>query len=85
MAPSKADPPAWQAADDRLRDYEERWKPVVDLGMLGFSALVLFGGVGGVIALWYSRGRDKPVGLVAEYLTEPPSDLPARARGHVGG
>jgi uncharacterized membrane protein len=70
-----ANPPAWQAADDRLRDYQERWKPVVDLGLLGFSALVLFGGIGGVIALWYSRGRDKPVGLVAEYLTEPPSSM----------
>ncbi|MHB0875914.1 MAG: DUF2207 family protein [Anaerolineae bacterium] len=70
-----AAPPTWQAADDRLVAYQERWKPVVDLGILGLSALVLFGGVGGVIALWYSRGRDKPVGLVAEYLTEPPSTL----------
>ncbi len=25
---------------------------------------------------WYRRGRDKPVGLVADYLPEPPSDLP---------
>ena len=26
---------------------------------------------------WYRRGRDAPVGLIADYLPEPPSDLPA--------
>lgn len=71
----QARPPAWQAADDRRIAYEETWKPVVELGVLGLSILTLFGGVGAVVALWYSRGRDKPVGLVAEYLSEPPSGL----------
>ncbi|NPV07225.1 MAG: DUF2207 domain-containing protein [Anaerolineae bacterium] len=71
----QARPPSWQAAADRLVDYNERWRPVVELGLLALSILTLVGGIGGVVALWYSRGRDKPVGVVAEYLSEPPSDL----------
>jgi uncharacterized membrane protein YgcG len=71
----QADPPSWQAAEDRLAEYNERWRPLVELGLLGLSILALVGGAAGVVALWYTRGRDKPVGLVAEYLTEPPSDL----------
>ena len=30
---------------------------------------------------WYRRGRDAPVGLIADYLPEPPSDLPAGMAG----
>jgi len=69
-------PPSWQAAEDRRVAYEENWKPLVELGVLGLSLLVLVAGTGGVVALWYLRGRDRPVGVVAEYITEPPSDLP---------
>jgi hypothetical protein len=43
------------------------------LGELGLAILV--GGAVGLLLLWYIRGRDKPHGLVAEYLREPPSDL----------
>lgn len=71
----RANKPSWQAADDRRVAYNERWRPLVELSLLGLSVLVLFGGTGGVIALWYTRGRDKPVGPIAEYVTEPPSDL----------
>ena len=67
--------PSWQAADDRRTAYNEKWRPLVEMSLLGLSVLVLFGGTGGIIALWYTRGRDKPVGLVAEYITEPPSAL----------
>ncbi len=74
MVQASASP--WQAAEDRQTAYDEQWRPIVNLVLLGLSALVLLGGVGGVIALWYTRGRDKPVGLVAEYVSEPPSDLP---------
>jgi hypothetical protein len=43
-------------------------------GLIG--ALLLVGGLLLVTYLWYSRGRDRPVGVTPEYLTEPPSDLP---------
>jgi hypothetical protein len=43
------------------------------MGEAGIVILVA-GGVG-LYLLWYLRGRDRPVGLVAEYLREPPSDL----------
>ena len=76
-----AEPPAWQAADDAKQERLQRWGPIVGLGSLGGSLLLLFGGLAGVIALWYVRGRDKPVGVVAEYITEPPSDLPPGLAG----
>ena len=43
------------------------------LGEVGI--VILVSGAVGLYILWYLRGRDKPVGLVAEYLREPPSDL----------
>lgn len=43
------------------------------MGELGLA--ILIGGSVGLYLLWYLRGRDKPHGLVAEYLREPPSDL----------
>ena len=43
------------------------------LGELGLAILV--GGAVGLLLLWYIRGRDKPHGLIADYLREPPSDL----------
>ena len=72
---------SWQAAADRQTEYEENWKPLVDLGVAALSALVLVGGLIGVYVLWYTKGRDKPSGLVAEFITEPPSDLPPGAAG----
>lgn len=63
----------WQAAEDR--------KPVINLIALAAGILALTGGIALLVLLWYMRGRDKPVGLVAEYLTDPPSDL---APGLVG-
>ena len=66
-------PPAWQAADDR----RQTWGPVISVIFGALGLMVLFGGPLAVYLLWYTRGRDRPVGLVAEYITEPPSDLPA--------
>src|SRR5262245_32702055 len=43
------------------------------MGEVGIVILVA-GGVG-LYLLWYVRGRDRPVGLIAEYLREPPGDL----------
>ncbi|MFN8486315.1 MAG: DUF2207 domain-containing protein [Caldilineaceae bacterium] len=46
---------------------------------LGFGAgalVLVLAGLAGLYLLWYSRGRDKPLPAVADYLTEPPSALP---------
>lgn len=69
--------PAWQAADDRRRQLG----PIVGLlsGALGLA--LLFGGPIVVYWLWYTRGRDTDAPLAPEYVTEPPSDLPAGVVG----
>ncbi len=73
----QGNPPAWQAADDR----RQRWGAVVGVifGALGVMALI--GGPLGVYLLWYKRGRDLPVGVAPEYISEPPGDLPAGVVG----
>ncbi|HID86301.1 MAG TPA: DUF2207 domain-containing protein, partial [Anaerolineae bacterium] len=61
----QAAPPAWQAAADRRTAYEEQTKPLVNL-VLGFlGLLVAVAGSAGLYLLWYTRGRDVPVGPVA--------------------
>lgn len=76
-----AAPSGWQVQEDRQREYDENTKPTVELLILGVSILILVGGIGGVVALWYTRGRDHPVGVVAEYISEPPSDTPPGLAG----
>ncbi|MFN8454824.1 MAG: DUF2207 domain-containing protein [Anaerolineae bacterium] len=66
-------PPAWQASDDRQRTLG----PVMGVIFGALGLLTLIGGPLGVYLLWYKRGRDLPVGPLPEYITEPPSDLPA--------
>jgi hypothetical protein len=66
-------PPAWQAAFDR----RQTLGPVFSVVFGGLGLVLLGGGPLGVYLLWYTRGRDRPVGMVAEYISEPPSDLPA--------
>jgi uncharacterized membrane protein len=68
--------PSWQATFDQQRLYEETTKPLVDLGVIALSLLIAIGGLMALYALWYTRGRDPKVGIVPEYLSEPPSNLP---------
>lgn len=79
-----AQPPSWQLADDRQRaaaETQSQRSALVNLIFLAIAALLaVLGGVG-LYALWYLRGRDPHVGLVAEFLAEPPDDLPAGAVG----
>jgi uncharacterized membrane protein YgcG len=65
--------PAWQESFDR----QQEWGPVLSVIFGALGLMLLFAGPLAVYVLWYTRGRDRPVGLVAEYITEPPSDLPA--------
>jgi type II secretory pathway pseudopilin PulG len=64
--------PSWQESVDN----RERLRPLLDVGLLLLSALVLVGGIMWGISRWYRRGRDLPVKLPIDYMAEPPSDLP---------
>ncbi|MFN8373530.1 MAG: DUF2207 domain-containing protein [Anaerolineae bacterium] len=67
--------PGWQAAYDQQQAYDEGVKPFVDLGLLGLSLLIALGGPLLIYLQWYSRGRDPKIGIVPEYLSEPPSTI----------
>ncbi|MEJ5200297.1 MAG: DUF2207 domain-containing protein, partial [Anaerolineae bacterium] len=69
---------AQKAAQEELR---QRWGPVLDLSFLALSGLILIGGPVLLYLWWYNRGRDAPVGLIADYLPEPPSELPPGMAG----
>ena len=78
----------WQASADaevaRLeadQAYRDTWGPIATLGFGALGALFLFGGPALLYLLWYRLGRDKPVEIVADYLPEPPDDLPPGVAG----
>jgi uncharacterized membrane protein YgcG len=73
-------PAPWQAAFDERRQFEETERPRFDLVTLLVSALILIGGPAAAVVLYNTRGRDPNVGLVADYLTEPP-DVPPGVAG----
>ncbi|MBE2236697.1 MAG: DUF2207 domain-containing protein, partial [Caldilineaceae bacterium] len=80
--------PSWQAAADARaaqleaeQTYRDRWGPVATV-LLGVLALaLLLGGPALVYLMWYKYGRDKPIERVADYLPEPPDDLPPGLAG----
>ncbi len=81
-------PAAWQQrADTEVAEREEalafrnRWGPIASLAMLATALAILLGGPALLYLLWYTRGRDKAVEMVADYLPEPPSDLPPGLAG----
>jgi uncharacterized membrane protein YgcG len=65
-------PPAWQTTYD-LRD---RYGALLDVLGLFLGVFVAVAGSLLVLMWWYARGRDPKTVLAAEYLSEPPSDLP---------
>ncbi|MDH7487407.1 MAG: DUF2207 domain-containing protein [Anaerolineae bacterium] len=81
-------PAAWQKQADeeaaeleRRAEYEATTQPMVNLAVGALSLFFLIMGPVGLYALWYTKGRDVPVKLVADYLPEPPSDLPPSVAG----
>ncbi|MCS7220151.1 MAG: DUF2207 domain-containing protein [Anaerolineae bacterium] len=77
-------PSAWQAQADSeaaAQERQARWRPVINLTMLALGLLFLLGGPAVLYLLWYTHGRDRPVKLPADYLIEPPSDIPAGMAG----
>jgi uncharacterized membrane protein YgcG len=67
--------PAWQQAYDKQREFEETQKPRLDLIGLVVGALAALFGPAGVFVMWQTRGKDPRVGLIADYITAPPSNL----------
>lgn len=54
---------------------------LLHLGYLAAMVAAFFGGLVAIVVLWYVRGRDPVTGMVAEYIPEPPDDLPPGAAG----
>ncbi len=79
-----ANPPAWQiAADQRAAEKEKQdeHNNILNLFFLGIGLLGAIGGGAGLYGLWYMRGRDPHTGLVADFIPNPPDDLPPGAAG----
>lgn len=71
--------PAWQQEFDQQRAYDEQTKPTINLITLLIAALVSIGGPVLAVVLLNTKGRDPNVGMVAEYLNEPPAIEPGLA------
>lgn len=67
----------WQAAFDR----DATLRPYLDLFLVAIALLLTVLGPLVIYYLWYRRGRDPIVGVVPDYLAEPPSDLPPAVVG----
>ena len=76
--------PSWQEQDDERRaqqaEDEER-SQLLNLLFLGIGILAAIAGGILIYGLWYARGRDPHAGPIAEFLPEPPDDLPPGAAG----
>lgn len=60
--------PDWQAADDNAGFYS--------LLIVAAAAVILILSVMAVYLIWYTFGRDKPIGVRAKFIPRPPSDIP---------
>jgi uncharacterized membrane protein YgcG len=68
--------PPWQSAFDEQRAYDENVKPRNNVLALLISLVLGVGGPALAWVMWVTRGRDPNVGLVADYITEPPAISP---------
>lgn len=81
---TSAETPDWQDRDDQIRQEREEagersaWAGVL---LLVAGLLTAIGGGVALYALWFTKGRDPNIGLVAEYIPEPPDDLRPGAVG----
>lgn len=74
-----ASPPVWQSNFESAQQAQAVAAARFAQQQFGLGAggvITLIGGLVGSVVLWFTRGRDKEVPLQAEYLSEPPSDLP---------
>ena len=71
--------PSWQAASDRQEQQQAERAAMggrLNLLFLGLGLLIAIGGLVAVLAVWWTRGRDPEVGPVAEFVPDPPDNLP---------
>src|SRR5215204_6594325 len=71
--------PSWQEAIDRQEQQQAERAAMggrLNLLFLGLGLLIAIGGGLGALATWWSRGRDPEVGPVAEFIPDPPDNLP---------
>ena len=61
-----------------FRHSRSQWNRLL---VAAFSLFLFVMGSLGVLALWSIKGRERAVGPVAEYLAEPPADLPPALAG----
>lgn len=76
--------PSWQDRFDQARQaqqQQEEQSAVAGTLFLGAGLLLLVGGPLLLAGIWYTRGRDPEVGLVADVIPEPPDDLRPGAAG----
>jgi len=79
-----AAPPSWQVTDDERREQaleQEERGAALNVVFIGLGLLLAVGGGLGSYGLWYARGRDPHTGLVADFIPQPPDDLPPGAAG----
>ncbi|MGL4651441.1 MAG: DUF2207 family protein, partial [Caldilineaceae bacterium] len=69
------------AAREQEMNFINRWQPVATLGMCAVGSALALGGPALLYLLWYRRGRNNAVPMVADYLPEPPDDLPPGLAG----
>src|SRR5918994_1023060 len=62
-------------------DTASSFEALLRVVFLGAMLFVFAGGGIGLLVLWYMRGRDPRTGIIAEFLPEPPDDLPPGAAG----
>lgn len=74
-------PPAWQSGFDTQRAYDETVLPLINLAVLGASALIGIGGTLFVLIRLQTRGRDPEIGPVPTHLSEPPDNSPPAVVG----
>ena len=71
--------PSWQEASDRQEQQQAERAAMggrLNLLFLGLGLLIAIGGAVAVLATWWTRGRDPEVGPVAEFIPDPPDNLP---------
>ncbi|HWV24672.1 MAG TPA: DUF2207 domain-containing protein, partial [Thermomicrobiales bacterium] len=76
--------PAWQDRFDQTRQQQQHQQQQSDLAgtlFLATGLLLLVGGSLLLVGMWYARGRDPEIGLVADIVPEPPDDLRPGAAG----
>ncbi len=68
--------PFWQASYDAQAAFDENVRPLIDVGAIALGMLIAIGIPLFVWTRYITKGRDPVVGIVPEFLSEPPSNLP---------